>query len=782
MKRKRNNLIGIFVVSLATFIFLDIPVYSDHDFELETKRYKKNAKFLESISIGNIPEEKESISLEIAKDKNFLKLIIKDVGFNSKVFTKYKEDIINFEITTIKKRSIEKNEQIIEIPSQGIVEARLHGKEKNYKLDLKIDDQILKEDVQITTLGTDVVLSFEKLTLTSEEAYENNMKIISKPKSKKINIKQKGAIAPPLGDIAIGTTIIPNPNLLNLKGPKVSLVFKQTQSKKALEFLLSKANYGFVWVQKDPSYNPDGNSSSSTQTISNEGTNLASQSLDGSSMGLSNSQTPDSSEANADSHRYITLTLKDVPFNNAFNAVLMASGMQAKLENGIVYVGPNVRESVFNSRISRVYRLNQTTANAAASYLANLGARVTRTTTIETAVTQGVSESSSVSGAANSSTTQSGSSTSVEVYGSDIGPLLGLIATTDDRLQTVTMIGAADVVTVAEEYLKKLDLRQRQVALSVKILDVQLDDGTTISNSWAMRQNNNFIVNDSGKLITAFGKYLPPNEANDFADPRGGDDGTNIGVEIRESDDSGTPPVVTTLTQMRRINPVNLYTNQNFIKFLRAQIVSKNTKILASPTLILNEFPGKSGGETVSFSDISEALSSGSIGRAYGNEGFVIVGNQLPINCTAEGDTASFEYGIAGLTFGARVLRIDDNGYVTFAISPSVSASSSTREINGCGIIDLLSVRRLDSGSIRVKDGHTLILTGVLNSNDKETITKFPFFGDLPILGHFFRNRVSAKDQRELVIMVTPRLLDGSDSEFENINTFTSSYKEDLED
>ena len=329
MKRKRNNLIGLFVVTLATFTFLDIPVYSDNDLELKTKRYKQKAKFLDSISIGNIPEENKTISLEIVNDKNFLELIIKDVGFNSKVFTKYKEDIINFEITTINKSSIEENEQIIEIPSQGIVQARLHGEEKNYKLDLKIDNRILEEDVQITQLATDVVLRFKKLTLTSEEAYEKNMDIIAKPKSKRITIKQKGAIAPPLGDIAIGTTIIPNPNLLNLKGPKVSLVFKQTQSKKALEFLLSKANYGFVWVQKDPSYNPDGNSSSSIQALSNEGTNLASQSLDGSSMGLSNSQTQDSSEANADSHRYITLTIKDVPFNEAFNAVLMASGMQA---------------------------------------------------------------------------------------------------------------------------------------------------------------------------------------------------------------------------------------------------------------------------------------------------------------------------------------------------------------------------------------------------------------------------------------------------------------------
>ena len=776
MKRKRNNLIGIFVVSLATIIFLDIPVYPDHNSELKEKRNKQTSKFLDTVSIGNIPEEKKSISLKIGNDKNFLKLIIKDVGFNSKIFAKYKEDIINFEITTIKERSIEENEQILEIPSQGLFQARLYGKEKNYKLDLKIDNQIIKEDVQVSTLGTDIILSFRKLALPNEDAYEKNMQVIAQPKSEKITIKQKGAIAPPLGDIAIGTTLIPNPNLLNLNGPKVSLVFKQTQAKKALEFLLSKANYGFVWVQKDPSYNPDSNSSSSIQTISNEGTNnLAIQSMEGSSMGLSNSESSDSSESNADSHRYITLTLKDVPFNNAFNAVLMASGMQAKLENGIVYVGPNVRESVFNSRISRVYRLNQTTANAAASYLANLGAKVTRTTTIETAVTQGVSQSNSVSGGANSSTTTSGSSTSVEVYGSDIGPLLGLIATTDDRLQTVTMIGSSDVVTVAEEYLKKLDLRQRQVALSVKILDVQLDDGSSLSNSWALRQNNNFIVNDSGKLITAFGRYLPPNDSTDFSEP-------SINTEVFTEDSSADDPVVRTLTQQRRVNPVNMYMDQTFIKFLRAQIVSKNTKILANPTLILNEFPGKSGGETVAFSGISEVLASGSIGRSYGNEGFVIVGTQLPINCTSsDGDTPSFEYGIAGLTFGARILRIDDNGYVTFAISPSVSASSSSREISGCGIIDLLSVRRLDSGSIRVKDGHTLILTGVINANDKETITKFPFFGDIPIIGHFFRNRVSAKDQRELVILVTPRLLDGSDDEFENINSFTSSYKNDLQ-
>ena len=115
--------------------------------------------------------------------------------------------------------------------------------------------------------------------------------------------------------------------------------------------------------------------------------------------------------------------------------------------------------------------------------------------------------------------------------------------------------------------------------------------------------------------------------------------------------------------------------------------------------------------------------------------------------------------GIAGLTFGARILKIDDNGYVTFTLSPAISSTSEQRVIEGCGAIDLLNTRRLDTGSIRVKDGNTLILTGVLDTNEVETIRKFPILGDLPILGSFFRQTTTSKNQRELIILVTPQIL-----------------------
>ena len=86
----------------------------------------------------------------------------------------------------------------------------------------------------------------------------------------------------------------------------------------------------------------------------------------------------DSSAAtdNPDSIRYVNMTMRNQPYSRVFNALLMATQMQAKLEDGLVYVGPKVRETIIKSRFARTYRLNQVTASSAADYLANLGATV----------------------------------------------------------------------------------------------------------------------------------------------------------------------------------------------------------------------------------------------------------------------------------------------------------------------------------------------------------------------------------------------------------------------
>ena len=78
------------------------------------------------------------------------------------------------------------------------------------------------------------------------------------------------------------------------------------------------------------------------------------------------------------------MTLRDETYKKAFNSLLLASGLQAKLHDNVLYVGPNVRNTVFTERATDVYQLNQISASSAADYLANLGASVTKTFTITT--------------------------------------------------------------------------------------------------------------------------------------------------------------------------------------------------------------------------------------------------------------------------------------------------------------------------------------------------------------------------------------------------------------
>ena len=71
-----------------------------------------------------------------------------------------------------------------------------------------------------------------------------------------------------------------------------------------------------------------------------------------------------------------------------------------------------------------------------------------------------------------------------------------------------------------------------------------------------------------------------------------------------------------------------------------------------------------------------------------------------------------------------------------------------------------IAVRTLDTGDVRVRDGQTLILTGVISDQDIQVVRKWPILGDLPVVGQFFRDTLGSRKKRELVILVTPRIVE----------------------
>jgi type IV pilus assembly protein PilQ len=548
----------------------------------------------------------------------------------------------------------------------------------------------------------------------------------------------------------------------------------------------------------------------------------------------------------------ISISFRNENYGQAVNSALLAAGLQGKRQGNTILAGTNVMGKSFGAQLSKVYRLNQVNANSAADYLANLGAQVTKTNTINTAITEGVNPNNTAIGAQNLATTTSSRQTKVESYSAGTGPLQGLIATTDSRLSTITLVGEPRLVTVAESYLRQLDLRQRQVALSVKILDISLGNNAAMENSFAVRWGNSFIVNNRGEMVANYGDYQPPstpegglpgtysaaprttplvgtgaltttepgffdqlnnvpypgttttaNGRQFFLRPSFGQYGNPLQPGLSEftpgspatpdrfitNPQTGEVTVIPgtdgTADTYSRSSPANFaYPRNQLFDYIRATITSSSTKVLASPTLILSEnseelrkgedtlalnIANLSSGGSGNNSSSSGSDNNATIGRTKANESYVTVGEQVITNYTVttgtngNGNSCQPEFGIAGLTFGARVSKIDDNGFVTFSMSPAITAALRQQPVAGCGLVDILAVRRLDTGSARVRDGQTLIMTGVISDADRQEVSKWPILGDVPIIGQFFRSSNNNRAKRELVILVTPRIINDNE-------------------
>ena len=683
-----------------------------------------------------------SIELKLRRLSDAVELVLEGVGTSPQLQQATRGASWEGMLLTATPSSLRRGPQRFSLPEVGFQSVTIDGSGNTYRLQVTPVPGYPVGRPVVSADGRDLILSFAAPSQASLQTARPDLNQPGRvPQSSFVPPLQARAVAPPVGDMAVGTMMLTNPSFVNVSGPLVTMTLRNAPVKDVLLSLSQMGGYGFVYVEdcKNPGSTRPGGIDCDAKEV-----------------------------AGATAGRKITISFRGENYSRAFNSALLSAGLQGRRDGNIIVAGPNVLDKGFGSTMSKVYRLNQVSASAAADYLANLGATVTKTNTITTAVTEGASATSAVAGAPNVATTNSSTSTTVEAYGSGVGPLRGLIGTTDTRLATITLVGPPQVVAIAEQYLKQLDLRQRQVALSVKILDITLDNDAAVENSFAFRYGNNFIVNDRGQLQGAFGGLLPP--LGDQFDVISG--GASNAKPIYADSSSIRFPLAPA-----PINPGTAYGRNNFYDLVRATIESRSTKVLASPTLILSDSPGTSreGSDTGAITQaLSGAPSGGSgsgatIGRSRANEAYVTIGENVITNYSVEAgqngapSTCQPAFGVAGLTFGARISKIDDNGFVTFSISPTITAATRTQDVPNCGPIEILAIRSLDSGGARVRDGQTLIMTGVISDSDNQVVRKWPILGDMPLVGQFFRDTAGSRKKRELVILVSPRILRDED-------------------
>jgi len=140
---------------------------------------------------------------------------------------------------------------------------------------------------------------------------------------------------------------------------------------------------------------------------------------------------------------------------------------------------------------------------------------------------------------------------------------------------------------------------------------------------------------------------------------------------------------------------------------------------------------------------------------------------------TANGETAKIEQGqeIPFLSVGDQGTQVEfrdavlltevtpqitPNGNVIMAIKVTKNEPDFSRTVQGNPLINKREVET----QVVVANGETVVLGGVYEISNLERLESVPFFGDLPILGNLFRNRIAQSDKAELLVFVTPRVLD----------------------
>jgi type IV pilus assembly protein PilQ len=619
----------------------------------------------------------------------------------------------------------------------------------------KSQNQLVPSTAAVQKEISDRILASEKLLAQSAPMVPNPEIIIQgAPQAPSVPTLPR-AVAPPVGDIAISNIDASAEKVKfdrNMTVPRVLL--REASAREVLMTLANYAGYNVVFTSAQ------GETNATSQTVSLEFTNES--------------------------------------VENIFNAVLLISGLQANRQGKTIFVGAQLPQGARNL-ISRTLRLNQVKAVAAAIFLATQGAEyqrlVTQTEDIVDPLTGRVTGRRDVAPTLEPLTPQN-------TEGSKAALLLtGLRIAADDRLNSINLIGEPRQVQIATSLLTQLDARRRQVVVNVKVIDVNLLNTDRFNSSFSFGFNDGFFVQDNGAAVLNFGNMNPPTSSTvgrpgAFAQPvvpifdiisGTGTAAIQTFIDIQNgapfgrvnqgpNDFSGGLTPYSRPSFGRTVNPFQpglsditidpetgiieyeyepptlFQYPQKFLMTLQASIQTGNAKILTDPSLVVQE------GQQATVKLTEKVLES------VETSVDPLSGERTTVPVLAD----------AGLTLAVNVDQVDDNGFISLSVSPTIaSPGSPIRFDSGGGTVNTLTPlirRELTSGLVRLRDGQSLILSGIIQERQQSSETKVPVLGDIPILGALFRSRSNSNDRSEVIILLTPKIIEDTATSTLGIN------------
>ncbi|MHC4293980.1 MAG: secretin N-terminal domain-containing protein [Planctomycetota bacterium] len=292
-----------------------------------------------------------------------------------------------------------------------------------------------------------------------------------------------------------------------------------------------------------------------------------------------------------------------------------------------------------------------------------------------------------------------------------------------EKASMLLMSASPRYYEVVGDIIDELDQPPPQVLIQVLLAEVSLDDSTDLGMDWS-------VIGNPRSSTTV-------------------DVGTSFGVEAEISQAGGFSVQVT---------------GGDLGLFMRALQSQSRIELLSRPQILASD----------------------------NQEAEISIGERVPFitsSVVSEEGTSTFntvQYEKVGIILKVTP-RINPDGFVRLQVRPEISSiAESTVQITE-GVDAIVVNSRVAETTVTVQDGHTIIIGGLITTDDQEIVDKIPFLGDIPGLGWLFKSTTWIEDRRELLIILTPHVMRTiadadaeTDRQFKRLRLLGEIEKEDV--
>ena len=164
-------------------------------------------------------------------------------------------------------------------------------------------------------------------------------------------------------------------------------------------------------------------------------------------------------------------------------------------------------------------------------------------------------------------------------------------------------------------------------------------------------------------------------------------------------------------------------------------------------------------------SGAASVIANPKITTMAGEEAHINIGDEIPIvkvETTEEDDgttetSTEVEYRDIGIDLNI-LPKVREDNKILIDLTPRVTTFLEWKEV-GRNSYPKTSVKEVET-KVEVKDGQTIAIGGLIQETERENMSKVPYLGDMPVLGRLFRTERTEREKRELVIFITPKIID----------------------